>query len=118
MLRLTEIRLPLDHTENELKQAILDRLDIPENELLGFTVYRRNYDARKKTAIVFSYTVDVETGNEKNILDRTANHPHIRPAPDMTYRFVAQAPKTAFSRPVIVGCGPCGLFAARSEERR
>lgn len=112
MLRLTEIRLPLDHTENELKQAILDRLDIPENELLGFTVYRRNYDARKKTAIVFSYTVDVETGNEKNILDRAANHPHIRPAPDMTYRFVAQAPKTAFSRPVIVGCGPCGLFAA------
>ena len=66
MLRLTEIRLPLDHTENELKQAILDRLDILENELLGFTVYRRNYDARKKTAIVFSYTVDVETGNEKS----------------------------------------------------
>ena len=112
MLRLTEIRLPLEHRDDELKQALLTRLGIAENELLGFTVYRRNYDARKKTAIVFSYTVDVEVQNERDVLDRFPGHPHIRPAPDMRYRFVAHAPEKSFSRPVIVGCGPCGLFAA------
>ncbi len=112
MLRLTEIRLPLDHRDDALKQALLVRLDIAENELLGFTIYRRNYDARKKNAIVFSYTVDVEVKNERDVLNRFPGHPHIRPAPDMTYRFVARAPETPFSRPVIVGCGPCGLFAA------
>ncbi len=112
MLRLTEIRLPLDHSENELKQAILARLNIPENELLRFTVYRRNYDARKKTAIVFSYTVDTEIKNEKAVLNRQPDHPHIRITPDMTYHFVAQAPDKPFLRPIIVGCGPCGLFAA------
>ena len=68
MLRLTEIRLPIDHNEDDLKKAILDRLFITEKELDGFTVYRRNYDARKKTAIVFSYTVDVDVANEDFLL--------------------------------------------------
>lgn len=112
MLRLTEIRLPIDHNEDDLKKAILDRLFITEKELDGFTVYRRNYDARKKTAIVFSYTVDVDVANEDFLLERFDGHPHIRKAPDMEYKFVAHAPDKPFSRPIVVGCGPCGLFAA------
>ena len=112
MLRLTEIRLPIDHDDGELKKAILDRLAITEKELDGFTIYRRNYDARKKTAIIFSYTVDVKASNEEFLLKQFDGHPHIRKTPDMTYQFVAQAPKKPFLRPIIVGCGPCGLFAA------
>ena len=112
MLRLTEIRLPIDHDENDLEKAILDRLSISGKELTGFSVYRRNYDARKKTAIIFSYTVDAEVTDEETLLHRFDGHPHIRKAPDMTYRFVAQAPEKPFLRPIVVGCGPCGLFAA------
>ncbi len=112
MLRLTEIRLLVDHDDAELQQAVLNRLDIPAEQLLGLTVYRRNYDARKKTAIVFSYTVDVEVKDEQTLLDRFSGHPHIGKTPDMAYRFAVHAPHTSFVRPVIVGCGPCGLFAA------
>ncbi len=112
MLRLTDIRLPLDHHPDDLKQAICDRLDLSGDAISGFTVYRRNYDARKKTAIMFSYTLDVVVADEQAVLARFPNHPHIRLAPDMTYRFVARAPETPFMRPLVIGCGPCGLFAA------
>ncbi len=112
MLRLTDIRLPLDHHPDDLKQAICDRLDLSGDAISGFTVYRRNYDARKKTAIMFSYTLDVVVADEQVVLARFPNHPHIRLAPDMTYRFVARAPETPFMRPLVIGCGPCGLFAA------
>ncbi len=112
MLRLTEIRLPIDHDEKALEQAVLDRLEIDASHLLGMTVYRRNYDARKKSAIFFSYSVDVETDCEEALLSKFDKHPHIRKAPDMTYHFVAQAPTGVFKRPIVVGFGPCGMFAA------
>ncbi|MBS7405901.1 MAG: hypothetical protein KIG22_08245, partial [Oxalobacter sp.] len=112
MLRLTDIRLPLDHHPDDLKQAICDRLNLSGDAISGFTVYRRNYDARKKTAIMFSYTLDVSVADEQAVLARFPNHPHIRLAPDMTYRFVTRAPDVPFMRPLIIGCGPCGLFAA------
>ncbi len=112
MLRLTEIRLPIDHDEKALEQAVLDRLEIDASHLLGMTVYRRNYDARKKSAIFFSYSVDVETDCEEALLSKFDRHPHIRKAPDMTYHFVAHAPEITFKRPIVVGFGPCGMFAA------
>ena len=112
MLRLTDIRLPLDHHPDDLKQAICNRLGISGDAISGFTVYRRNYDARKKTAIMFSYTLDVSVSDEQAGLARFPDLPHLRLAPDMTYRFVAEAPVTPFIRPIIIGCGPCGLFAA------
>jgi len=112
MLRLTEIRLPIDHAADDLRQAVLARLAIPDEELLSFSVFRRNHDARKKSAIVFSYTVDAEVRDQQALLDRFVGHPHVRLAPDMEYRPVAHAPAHPFQRPVVVGCGPCGLFAA------
>ena len=112
MLRLTEIRLPIDHDEKTLRQAVLDRLEIDDSHLLKMTVYRRNYDARKKSAIMFSYTADVQTDCDDELLKKFKKHPHIRLAPDMAYRFVVKAPQTPFKRPIIVGFGPCGIFAA------
>ncbi len=112
MLRLTEIRLPIDHDEAALRQAILDRLGIDGSHLLQMTVYRRNYDARKKSAIMFSYTVDVATDCDDALLVKFDKHPHIRVTPDMAYRFVAKAPNKPFKRPIVVGFGPCGIFAA------
>jgi uncharacterized FAD-dependent dehydrogenase len=114
MLRLNEIKLPLNHTEPELRQAILARLKISPEQMLGFTVYKRSYDARKKTNISLIYSVDVETTNEAAILARSADDKHLLPAPDMAYKFVAQGVNAdgKQARPVVIGMGPCGLFAA------
>lgn len=112
MLRLTEIRLPIDHAEHELRQAILERIGIKADELLGFTIFRRSVDARKRNRIFFTYTMDIETRDDDAVLARYPNHLHIKSVIDAAYRFVAQAPHSLSSRPVVIGLGPCGLFAA------
>src|SRR5664279_1185311 len=116
MIRLTEIRLPLDHAEPALRAAALARVGIADADLRAMTVFKRGYDARKRSAIVLVYTVDVEVADEATLLARHAGDPHVRPTPDMRYRFVAQAPADFAAserpRPVVVGFGPCGLFAA------
>jgi uncharacterized FAD-dependent dehydrogenase len=109
MLRLTEIKLPLAHPEHDLKSAILNRLGITEAELLSHTLFRRGFDARKKNAIVLVYTVDVEVTNQAALLKK--NIPHVAIAPDMGYREVAHAPQALTERPVVIGTGPCGIFA-------
>jgi len=111
MLRITELKLPLNHAENMLKNAILDRLGIPAKELITYTIFRQGFDARKRNAILTVYTVDIETANEQVILNRLQDDPHISLTPDSTYRFVTQAPEDLASRPVVIGTGPCGLFA-------
>ena len=109
MLRVAEIRLPVGHAPDLLKRAILKKLDIPAGNLTGFTVVKRGHDARKKSAIVHVYTLDVDVADEAAILAR--NLPHVRLAPDTDYKFVAKAPEQ-FDRPLVIGAGPCGLFAA------
>jgi uncharacterized FAD-dependent dehydrogenase len=113
MLRLSEVKLPLDHPEGAIQAAILKRLKIGADELLRYTIARRGYDARKTNAVVLVYTLDVEVKNEAALLARadTHNDPHITPTPDRTYQFVAQAPAGLTERPVVIGTGPCGLFA-------
>ena len=114
MLRLNEIKLPLNHEEPELARAILARLKISAEQMLGFTVYKRSYDARKKTNISLIYSVDVETTDDAGILARAAGDKHLMPAPDMAYKFVAHGVNADGKqpRPVVIGMGPCGLFAA------
>jgi uncharacterized FAD-dependent dehydrogenase len=116
MLRITELRLPLDHAESALRPATVKRLGIADAELKAFTVFKRAYDARKKTAIQLIYTLDCELVGEAAVLARFAADPHVRPAPDTRYRFVGHAPIDFHAeqrpRPVVVGFGPCGLFAA------
>ena len=116
MLRITELRLPLNHDEPALRQAVLTRLRIPDAALRRVEMYRRGYDARRKSDIVLVYTLDCEVDDEAAVLARHAGDPHVRTAPDTSYRFVGHAPADFAApqpqRPVIVGFGPCGLFAA------
>ncbi|MDC6168529.1 NAD(P)/FAD-dependent oxidoreductase [Paucibacter sp. XJ19-41] len=119
MIRITELRLPLNHAEHELRPAIVARLGLDDSQLLNFTVFKRSYDARKKAAIVLIYTVDCELADEAgeaDVLARFAGDAHIRPTPDTGYHFVGQAPVDFFTaerkRPVVIGFGPCGIFAA------
>jgi uncharacterized FAD-dependent dehydrogenase len=116
MLRITELRLPLAHVEAALRAALLARLGISDAELTSFKVFKRSYDARKKTAVVLIYTVDCEVRDEAAILQRHEADPHVRPAPDTRYRLLGNAPADFYTggrpRPLVVGFGPCGLFAA------
>lgn len=116
MLRITELRLPLDHPEDALRPAVAHRLGLPEADLLSFTVFRRGYDARRKSAILLIYTIDCEVRDEAAVLAAHPGDPHLKPAPDTRYRFAGHAPADFFAqerpRPLVVGFGPCGLFAA------
>jgi uncharacterized protein len=112
MLRLTEIKLPLDHAQAALEQAILDKLKISKAQLLSFEIFKRAYDARNKKDIQLIYTFDIEVNQQDELLQKFANDQHVRITPDMSYKFVTQAPATLSARPVVVGLGPCGLFAA------
>ena len=92
MLRLTELKLPLDHAEGALEAALLKRLGIAASELIGFSVFRRGVDARKKSAIALIYTLDVEVKDEKALLKRLKGDRNVSAAPDTSYRFVTRAP--------------------------
>jgi uncharacterized FAD-dependent dehydrogenase len=140
MLRLTDIKLPLEHDEHALAAAIVARLGIAAGELTAYTIAKRSYDARRRGAIVWIYAVDVTTPREAELLrrltrdagvsesvrtvdgDEPALH-KVVPTPDTTYQFVARAPLELASatlrpgrtdarlRPLVIGTGPCGLFA-------
>src|SRR5574337_1015739 len=119
MLRITELRLPLDHAEGALRDAVLARLGLRGDELASFNVFRRAWDARHRASIQLVYTVDCTLAasvDEAALLARSTGDRHLRPTPDMRYRLVAQAPAdfgaSGRPRPVVVGFGPCGIFAA------
>ena len=123
MLRLTDLKLPLDHSEPALREAILARLGIADDELGGFTVAKRSYDARRRGAIVLIYSIDVDTPREADILRRlqldteaaefarAGDSGKVMRTPDTSYKFVACAPANLPLRPLVIGMGPCGLFA-------
>ncbi|HUX30167.1 MAG TPA: NAD(P)/FAD-dependent oxidoreductase [Thiobacillus sp.] len=112
MLRLTELKLPLDHPPEALRAAILQRLELADDDLVGFSIFKRSYDARKKHALLMVYAVDVEVRNEAALLKKFRDDRHLAPTPDMAYRFVGRAPENLVERPLVVGFGPCGIFAA------
>jgi hypothetical protein len=116
MIRLTELRLPLEHADSALRSAILAKLGIADDALRSVTVFRRGHDARKKAHIVAVYTVDCEVVDEPAVLARHGGDQHVRETPDTRYRPVAHAPADLAAsgrpRPLVVGFGPCGIFAA------
>lgn len=113
MLRINELKLPLNHPEPALREAILARLGVADTDLIDFTVFKRSYDARKKSAIVLIYSIDAEVRGEAAVLKRLQKDQHVMPSPDTGYKFVeAGKPAPGTPRPIVVGTGPCGLFIA------
>ncbi|MFT3931742.1 MAG: NAD(P)/FAD-dependent oxidoreductase [Spongiibacteraceae bacterium] len=113
MIRITELALPIDHAAEALSAAVAERLHIRPADIVDIQVFKRSYDARKKnSAILFVYIVDVVVADEAAVLKRFAHDQHIKPSPDTHYYPVAQAPVALNERPVVIGFGPCGLFAA------
>jgi uncharacterized FAD-dependent dehydrogenase len=115
MIRITELRLPLNHAEDALRPAVLARLKLADSDLAHVHVFRRGYDARKRSDIQLVYTLDcalAESVDEAAVLARFAGDHQVRPTPDTGYHFLAQVGEFSGPRPVVVGFGPCGLFAA------
>ena len=116
MIRITELRLPINHAPEDLEAAILRRLRLAPKDLMSFQIFKRSYDARKNVALAFIYTIDLSVKNEEALLKTFSNDGHIRPSPDTSYHFVAKAPESIAKglalRPVVIGFGPCGIFAA------
>ncbi|MDD3353725.1 NAD(P)/FAD-dependent oxidoreductase [Zoogloea sp.] len=112
MLRISELRLPLDHPIEALTEIIAKRLGIPASDIENFTVFKRSYDARKNVHLSLIYIVDVEVKHEATLLGKFKGDQQIKPSPDMVYHFVGKAPPHFHQRPVVIGFGPCGIFAA------
>jgi uncharacterized FAD-dependent dehydrogenase len=110
MLRLTNLKLDLNHQPEELEQAILRKLAISADKLVSFNVFKRGYDARKKNAIILMYTIDVDTSINQQLLEKFVNDTNVKQSPDTSYHFVGEASKDLTQRPVVIGFGPCGLF--------
>ena len=113
MLRITELKLPLDHSDDALRPAIVQRLGIADADLLDFTLFKRSYDARKKNSeLQFIYTIDLQVNGEADVLERFVDDHNVNVAPDVSYKVVGHAPQDYAQRPLVVGFGPCGIFAA------
>ena len=118
MLRLTEIKLPLEHTETDLAAAIVDKLEISAEQLQGFSVFKRSYDARQQDNILLIYHLDVQLAAEleTQLLEKFVRQSFCRISPDTSYQFVALAdadfPNSEQQRPLVIGFGPCGILAA------
>lgn len=128
MLRINEIILPLDHSDADLRNAILGLLAILDGELDSFSVFKRSYDARSKGNITLIYQIDAVMSSEieAKVLDKVAvaasknpkkqQRPPVMPSPDTSYQQVATAdadfPSESQHRPIVIGFGPCGILAA------
>lgn len=112
MIHITELRLPVDHAPEALEAAILKRLELGSKDLIRFEIFKRSYDARKNSALSFIYTIDVSVKDEAAVLKKFAHDVHVKPTADTSYHFVAKAPASLKLRPVVIGFGPCGIFAA------
>jgi uncharacterized FAD-dependent dehydrogenase len=111
MIRLTEIRLPLNHNDETVEKAVLKKLFIKADDLICFTVFKRSVDARKKAEISFIYTVDVDTRCNDQLLKRFVRDTRVFKKPDTTYKLIAKTDTYQGARPVVVGFGPGGIFA-------
>jgi uncharacterized FAD-dependent dehydrogenase len=118
MLRLNDIQLPLNHSDEDLAAAIVAKLDINSSEIVSFSVFKRSYDARKKANILLIYQVDVvlSAANQQRVLEQFSEQSFVKISPDTSYHFVAHAdenfPTGNQQRPIIIGFGPCGILVA------
>lgn len=118
MLRITEIKLPIatsaeeGHTDAEIRAAAIKKLGISVNDLISFSIFKRGTDARKSHAILLVYSLDVVIENEAKVLAKFSRDPHVKLTPDTEYKVVASAPTHLKTRPIVIGFGPAGIFAA------
>lgn len=110
MLRLTQLKLSIHDDLSELKGQAAKRLKIKPSDFLDFRIYKESIDARKAGIINFIYTVDVAVRDEQRYL--SGQYKSVSLTPDLTYKLPKMGTKKLSHRPVVVGFGPAGMFAA------
>jgi uncharacterized FAD-dependent dehydrogenase len=111
MIRIHDLTLPFDHDADALNKAVAKRLGVSARAIQDIQIVRQSVDARRRSCIVFVYSVDVKVGNEPKVLKACAGDAKVGPAPVMAYVLTKRARQTE-AAPVVVGSGPCGLFCA------
>ena len=112
MIQISELRLPIDHSPEELETSIINRLKIDAVDLIRFQIFKRSHDARKNSALSLIYNIHASVKSEEDVLKNFSDDPNITLAPDTSYHYVSKLTKELKIRPIIIGFGPCGIFAA------
>jgi Uncharacterized FAD-dependent dehydrogenases len=110
MIRVTQVKLTIKHTQEALLKKLLTLLHIKEEDVLSYTIRRQSIDARKKPALFFVYTIDVEVKEERKLLKRHQKNANISKISLVPYVFPSSGERKLSHRPVVVGSGPAGLF--------
>ena len=110
MIRISQLKLPITHTESELKKKIAKTLRCGEKSF-SYEIIRQSLDARHKEDKKFVYTIEVSIENEKKILQKVHNN-NIMSTNKKEYVFPKAGNRELSHRPVIVGSGPAGIFCA------
>lgn len=110
MIQISQLKLPVTHTAEELKKKTARMLRIAPEQIQEIKIKKRSIDARKKDQLLFIYTVEAVVNQEKKVLHK-AKSPDIQMARPQQYRFPAPGSERLRGRPVIIGFGPAGLFA-------
>ncbi len=114
MLRVNNVNISILHSHGDLQKKLAQILGVKEREILSFRIRRQSVDARKKQDIMYSYQVDVQVQEEGRLLKKHGKNPHITKAEEPDYRIVCTGERPLSHRPVVLGFGPAGIFAALS----
>ncbi|CAI3950792.1 FAD-dependent dehydrogenase (PDB:3NLC) [Commensalibacter communis] len=115
MIRITELKLPLNHSDADLENALHERL---ATHIIDYHIVRRGYDARRRGHILLVYTIDCTVENDTDCLNVHTQDKHIQKAPEVKYQFVVDradgeqlSSQSSYQRPIVIGAGPCGFMA-------
>ncbi len=111
MIRVNQVKLPIDHKEQELIHAVAKAIKVNKEEIRELLIKKRSIDARKKNDIKYIYAVDVKIKNEEKVVARAKN-PNVTISNDKAYRVIVTGKELMKHRPIVVGSGPAGLFCA------
>lgn len=110
MIQINQLKLKINHTKEDMLKHIAKQLKLPEKDILSYRIVKKSIDARKKNEISYVYSVEVSVPDEKKAVKRV-HGPNISAGERPRYHFLPSGEERLANRPVIVGCGPAGLFA-------
>lgn len=110
MIRINQLKLPVTHTEKELYKKAAKMLRIPEEQICSLRPVRQSLDARKKSELLYIYSLDAAVSGKEEAIVRKAKNNNVIIRREQPYRFPESGSESLKYRPVIVGFGPAGMF--------
>lgn len=110
MIQISQLKLQIPHTEEQLEEKIKKVLGIRKTDLLSFRILKRSLDARKKPVLFYVYTVEAEVKREKALKHKIKNPNIFFRGPIADYKIIPCGEQSLRERPVVIGSGPAGLF--------